>query len=85
MRFDSSASISDSVKDLTELPAGARGRVAAVVGNGNGRADRLAAYGVTPGASIVLLQRFPCFVFLCDETQMAVEPEVARSILVELR
>jgi Fe2+ transport system protein FeoA len=47
------------------------------------RAERLKALGVTPGARIRLLQRFPGFVFECDETEMAVEPEVARAILVD--
>jgi len=29
------------------------------------------------------LQRFPGFVFECDQTELAVEPSVARAILVE--
>jgi hypothetical protein len=31
-----------------------------------------------------LLQRFPGFVFECDQTELAVEPSVARMILVEV-
>jgi Fe2+ transport system protein FeoA len=48
-----------------------------------GRADRLAALGVTPGAVVEVLQRFPGVVFLCDHTELAVEPAVARAIIVE--
>jgi Fe2+ transport system protein FeoA len=39
--------------------------------------------GVTPGAPIEVLQSFPGVVFRCDETELAVEPAVARAILVE--
>lgn len=48
------------------------------------RAARLTALGVTPGASVTVLQRFPGVVFLCDHTELAVEPAVARGILVEI-
>jgi DtxR family Mn-dependent transcriptional regulator len=47
------------------------------------RAERLAALGVTPGAPITVLQTFPSFVFVCDQTEMAVEPAVARCVYVE--
>lgn len=49
-----------------------------------GRADRLAALGVTPGAAVRVLQTFPGVVFMCDQTEVAVEPAVAGAILVEL-
>jgi Fe2+ transport system protein FeoA len=48
------------------------------------RAERLAAMGVTPGATVTVLQTFPGVVFECDQTELAVERLVARSILVEL-
>jgi Fe2+ transport system protein FeoA len=69
---------------LSSLRPGGRGRVARVsLGNAD-RADRLTALGVTPGASITMLQRFPGVVFLCDQTELAVEPAVADAILVDL-
>ena len=46
------------------------------------RADRLLALGVTPGATVTLLQRFPGIVFLCDQTELAVERDVAEAVLV---
>jgi Fe2+ transport system protein FeoA len=48
------------------------------------RADRLMALGVTPGATVTVLQRFPGVVFLCDHTELAVEPAVARAIVIEV-
>ena len=69
---------------LSSLRAGSRGRVARVVRDLTSRAERLAAMGVSSGATIVVLQTFPGIVFECDQTELAVERMVARSILVEL-
>lgn len=65
------------------LVPGTRGRVGRIVRDLTGRTERLAALGVTPGASIRLLQRFPGIVFECDQTEMAVERAVAAAILIE--
>ena len=67
---------------LAQLTAGTRGRVVRIARDLTGRAERLAALGVTPGASIRVLQTFPGIVFECDQTELAVERAVARSILV---
>jgi Fe2+ transport system protein FeoA len=69
---------------LSKLSPGARGRIARVVRDLTGRSERLAALGVTRGAAVRVLQTFPGFVFECDQTELAVERTVARSILVEL-
>jgi Fe2+ transport system protein FeoA len=68
---------------LAQLAPGARGRVARITRDLTRRAERLAALGVTTGASIRVLQTFPGIVFECDQTEMAVEREVARAILVD--
>lgn len=69
---------------LSALAPGDRGRVVRVLREPPGRADRLAALGVTPGAAVRVLQTFPGVVFMCDQTEVAVEPAVAGAILVEL-
>ena len=69
---------------LSRLRPGARGRIARVTRDLTSRAERLAAMGVSPGATIRVLQTFPGIVFECDQTELAVERAVARSILVEL-
>jgi len=66
------------------MTPGSSGRVLRVVRENPDRADRLMALGVTPGATVRVLQRFPGVVFLCDHTELAVEPAVARSILIEV-
>ena len=65
------------------MTPGSRGRVSRVARDLTGRADRLAALGITPGASITVLQTFPGIVFECDQTEVAVERAVARAILIE--
>jgi len=69
-------------KPLSSLRPGARGRIARVARDFSPRAERLAALGVSTGASIRVLQTFPGIVFECDQTELAVERAVAMSILV---
>ena len=69
---------------LSSLKAGFRGVIVEVRTTHDGRADRLLALGVTPGARIVVLQTFPGIVFLCDQTELAVERSVADSIYVRV-
>jgi Fe2+ transport system protein FeoA len=84
MASGSSVSVFDGAPRLSSLPAGTRAVVRRVLPDGTGRAERLLALGVTPGAAIDVLQTFPGVVFRCDETELAVEPEVARAVLVEV-
>ena len=73
---------SDGVRPLATLPAGASGTVRRVVGAHGDRLNRLQALGVTPGAAVVVLQTSPGIVFLCDQTELAIERAVAEAILV---
>ncbi|MEI6667654.1 MAG: FeoA family protein [Acidobacteriota bacterium] len=75
---------SDATRRLSSLAAGDRGSVVRVLRDNPARADRLGALGVTPGAPVRVLQTFPGVVFMCDQTELAIEPTVAGSILVEL-
>ena len=75
---------SDHLHPLSGLRPGARGRVARVMRDLTPRAERLAAMGVSAGATVTVLQTFPGIVFDCDQTELVVERLVARSILVEL-
>jgi Fe2+ transport system protein FeoA len=82
MPFGSSVSSFERGRRLASLEVGAGGVVLRVLRDNPARAERLKALGVTPGARVRLLQRFPGFVFQCDQTELAVEPSVARAILV---
>jgi Fe2+ transport system protein FeoA len=69
---------------LSRLRPGTRGHISKVTRDLTGRTERLAALGVTRGAAVRVLQTFPGIVFECDQTELAVERGVARSILVEV-
>jgi Fe2+ transport system protein FeoA len=69
---------------LVSLRPGTRGRILHITRDLTGRAERLAVLGVTPGAVVHVLQTFPGIVFECDQTEMAVEREVARAILIDV-
>ena len=70
------------LKPLAYLTPGTSGRIVRVTRDLTQRAERLAALGVTPGASVRVLQTFPGIIFECDETELAVERAVARAILI---
>ena len=73
---------SNGLRPLSGMPEGARGTIADVRADESGRVDRLLALGVTPGASVMVLQTFPGIVFLCDQTELAIERAVADVILI---
>jgi len=69
-------------RPVSALREGTRGVVVEVRAHAEGRTDRLLALGVTPGASIIVLQTFPGIVLLCDQTELAIERQVADAIFV---
>lgn len=75
---------SDRGVPLASLPAGARGTIMVIHDDVEARVERLLALGVVPGASVTVLQTSPAVVFLCDQTELAVERGVADSIFVRL-
>jgi Fe2+ transport system protein FeoA len=84
MGSGSSVSRFEDAPRLSTLPPGTRAVVRRVVNDANDRADRLVALGVTPGAVVEVLQTFPGIVLRCDETELVLEPAVARAILVDV-
>lgn len=82
MSFVRLAFSSDRLRSLASLAPGSTGTVAAVRGGDSYRVDRLLGLGVTVGARVTVLQTFPGIVFLCDQTELAVERTVAAAILV---
>ena len=73
---------SSGVMPLSAMRDGTRGVIVGVLSANEGRADQLLALGVTPGAGVTVLQTFPGVVFLCDQTELAVERDVADSVIV---
>ena len=47
------------------------------------RRNSLAVYGLVPGSRVVLQQKRPAYVVRVGETELALEAEIARDILVK--
>jgi DtxR family transcriptional regulator, Mn-dependent transcriptional regulator len=69
-------------KPLSSLAPGTVACVSSVTERSARRVEVLLSLGVSPGARVTILQTFPGVVFLCDQTELAVERAVADSILV---
>jgi hypothetical protein len=64
------------------LPVGAHAIISSVLHASTPGIGHLLSLGVTPGALVTMMQRFPGIVFLCDHIEQAVERPVADVILV---
>jgi DtxR family Mn-dependent transcriptional regulator len=70
------------VVSCEQLSVGESARVAYLCTREHARLAKLSALGLTPGTDLKLLQKWPAFVVQCDETEIALEGEVARDIYV---
>ena len=68
------------VKPLSEFEAGSRARIVFIAPSIHRRLDRLASFGILPGAILTLHQRQPSFVLRLGATEVAIEKDVAREI-----
>ncbi len=57
-------------------------RVAYISQRNYARFQKLLSFGLSAGVPIKLQQRFPSFVLQCEETQVALEEDIARDIFV---
>ena len=57
-------------------------RVAYISQRNYARFQKLLSFGLSTGVLIQLKQRFPSFVLQCEETQIALEEDIARDIFV---
>ena len=67
---------------LTELPIGEVARIAHVDTPNRSLAYQLSSLGLTKGVEIRLNQRWPSYVLMCEETEIAIEESIARTIFV---
>ncbi len=72
----------DHLAPAVRLAPGERARVALLLGSPE-RCNRLAVFGLVPGAAVRCLQSSPAFVFEIGETELALDAEIARLIVVE--
>ena len=65
-----------------QLEIGESARIAYLCTREHALLMKLSNLGISPGASVRLLQRWPSYVIQCDETEIAIEESVARNIYV---
>jgi len=67
---------------LADLHPGEAARIVFMTPKSHARLDRLAILGIVPGSDIRLHQKRPTFVLEVGETNVAIDPEIAREIFV---
>ena len=70
------------VVSLAQLTSGEAARIAYINTRKHSRLHKLVAFGLCPGVLIKVHQKSPSFVIQYDETQLALEAEVAADIFV---
>jgi DtxR family transcriptional regulator, Mn-dependent transcriptional regulator len=65
-----------------QLSVGESGRIAYMTTREHARLMKLSALGISPGINLKLLQKWPSFVVQCDETEIALDRDVARNIYI---
>jgi DtxR family Mn-dependent transcriptional regulator len=71
------------VVPLSRLKAGQAGKIVYVLTREHPQLHKLMSLGVTPGTRIAVHQTFPSFVIQIEETQLALEEEIAKEIYVK--
>jgi len=70
------------VVSCDQLRVGESGRIAYFSTREHTRLLKLSALGISPGISLRLIQKWPAYVVQCEETEIALEPDVAKNIYV---
>lgn len=69
---------------LSDLEVKDKGKIAYLQAKDRSQMQKLINIGAMPGISIVLLQKFPSYVFQIGQSQFAIDKELASSIYVRL-
>lgn len=75
--------VSPVVARLSDFAVGSKGRIVFIIPSEAARLGRLSSIGIAPGSTIKLLQKMPSCVIQIDETTIAVDPDIAKEILVK--
>jgi DtxR family transcriptional regulator, Mn-dependent transcriptional regulator len=70
------------VVSCDQLRVGESARVAYFCTKEHSRLLKLSALGISPGTELRLIQKWPAYVVQCEETEIALEPDVAKNIYV---
>lgn len=67
---------------LIDLQPGESASIVSIPHDSLARVSRLASFGIVAGTEVTLIARLPTVVLECGSTQIAVEPEIGKEILV---
>ena len=70
---------------LTELATGSSGMIGRVEPTDEGSLLKLMSLGILPGTRVLLLQRFPSYIFRAGQTEISLDRQLAAQVLVESR
>ena len=73
-----------SVLPLSEMKKGQKGKIAYIHTDDRAKLRKIMAMGALPGSPIMLVQRFPSFVFQIGESQFAIDKGLADQIQIWL-
>jgi DtxR family transcriptional regulator, Mn-dependent transcriptional regulator len=77
-----SRTIEKMLINISELEIGEKGKIAYIRPKSHDRLQKLTAFGLVPGQHVKLLQKSPTFCILFDQTEIAIEKEIAEEIYV---
>lgn len=77
------AELREGVGTVRELRGGECATVLCLCGDSPSRHNALAVFGLVPGAEITLLQHHPSCVVRIGETELALDSDIARDIVVQ--
>ena len=76
------ARVQDHLVSVNQLQLHEQAKVTYVSQRNYARFQTLCSFGLSAGVPVSVRQRFPSFVIQCEETQIALEEEIARDIFV---
>jgi DtxR family Mn-dependent transcriptional regulator len=76
------SSVDAAIVNLCDLAPGEQGRIAYIRPKNHARLHRLTAFGIVPGVTVKLHQTYPAFCIKFEETELAIDPDVAEDIFV---
>ena len=82
-RLPTVAGLPPGVRTASELRPGQRAKVLCLGSTVTDRHRTLTVYGLAPEAELTVVQQYPACVIRIGETELALDPEIARDILVQ--
>ncbi|MFC1588479.1 metal-dependent transcriptional regulator [Planctomycetota bacterium] len=74
--------VDNVIVPLVRLQTGKTGRIAYISTPSHPRLHKLISFGLTPGVMLKVHQKYPSYVITCEQTELALEEDVARDIFV---